>query len=177
MSRLATIELFGELRFSSGHFMVFSDIKRESMHGHDYQVDVKFRCAIEHNGMAFDCRDYKEKLQKLCQKLDYRFILPTQSDYLRIEDSETHWIAHVCGKTISFLKEDAVVLPISNVTLEDLSYWFLQQLMQNPAEVKANKILGITLRVSNGRGQAGTSAWEEISLTQKNNLLKTRGAI
>lgn len=173
MSRMATIELFGELRFSAGHFMVFSDAKRETLHGHDYQVDVKFHCAIEHNGMSFDCRDYKRYLQELCQQLDYHFILPSQSEYLRIEDTGTHWIAHVCNMSIPFLKEDAVVLDICNVTLEELSHWFLQQLMRDPADIKANKILGISVRVTNGRGQAGTTSWEETSVTQSNKLITT----
>ena len=57
--------------------------------------------------------------------------------------------------------------PISNVTLEDLSTGFYNSSCRDPAEVKANKILGIMLRVTNGRGQAGTLAWEEISCDAK----------
>lgn len=160
MSRLAIVELHKEeLKFSAGHFMLFSATERESMHGHDYQLNVAFHTYITHNGMAFDCRDYKKKLLALCQMLDYHFLLPSQSDYLRLEDGGDHWIGHLQNQTLSFLKKDTVILPISNVTLEELSNWFLQQLTQHPDELKSHHIQSIMVKVFNGRGESGATQW------------------
>lgn len=161
LSRLATIELHqGELKFSAGHFMIYPDNRRESLHGHDYQVSVAFHTLIQNNGMCFDIRNYKQRLHQLCAEVDYRFILPSKSDYLRIEDAGDKWVAHVHGQSLPFLKTDAVVLPITNATLEELSYWVLQQLIQNPDEIKNHNIQGIDVRVFNGRGEAGLSTWK-----------------
>ena len=162
MPRFATIELHKEeLKFSAGHFMLYSATHRENMHGHDYQVNVAFDCTVENNGMSFDCRHYKQRLLKLCQQLDYHFILPSQSEYLRLEETHDQWIAHFGTESLSFLKKDAVVLPISNATLEDLSYWFLQQLIVNTAELSEHKIHAITVRVFNGRGESGATGWHK----------------
>jgi len=161
VSRLATVELHKEeLKFSAGHFMIFSATHRENMHGHDYQVNVAFDCTVGSNGMSFDCRDYKKRLQKLCQQLDYRFLLPSQSEFLRLEETENSWIAHVCNEILPFLKKDAVVLPICNATLEELSNWFLQQLIADTTALATHNIHGITVRVFNGRGESGASYWK-----------------
>jgi 6-pyruvoyltetrahydropterin/6-carboxytetrahydropterin synthase len=140
--------------------MILSATDRESLHGHDYQVNVAFDYTIENNGMAFDVRLYKQRLRELCQQLDYRLLLPSRSDFLRLEDAGQHWIAHVNGETMTFLKKDVVVLPITNLTLEDLSDWFLQQLLQNPEELHQHRIDALTVRVFNGRGESGATHWK-----------------
>lgn len=160
MSRSAILEIHkDELKFSAGHFMLFSDKKRESMHGHDYQVHAIFHTTILDNGMSFDVRDYKTKLQALCQKLDYRFILPSKSKFLRLEHNNDQCIAHYGQETLTFYQKDISVLPICNVTLEELSYWFLEQLLLNKEELTSNGIQGITIKVYNGRGDSGGSSF------------------
>jgi 6-pyruvoyltetrahydropterin/6-carboxytetrahydropterin synthase len=162
VSRLATVELHKEeLKFSAGHFMVYSATERENMHGHDYQVNVAFDCTVGDNGMSFDCRHYKEPLLKLCRQLDYHFIVPSKSRFLRVEDAGDKWIVHFHTESLPFLKKDVMVLPITNATLEDLSNWFLQQLTANTAELSEHKIHAITVRVFNGRGESGATRWEK----------------
>jgi 6-pyruvoyltetrahydropterin/6-carboxytetrahydropterin synthase len=172
VSRLAIVEIQKEeLKFSAGHFMVFSGSKRETMHGHDYQVSVAFECAIVTNGMSFDCRYYKEKLQALCQKLDYHFLLPSQSDFLRLEELDDRWLAHMEHESIPFLKNDVVVLPITNVTVEELSYWFLQQLTIDFAELTFHNIHTVSVKIFNGRGDAGACKWEAATHQNMNYTL------
>jgi 6-pyruvoyltetrahydropterin/6-carboxytetrahydropterin synthase len=159
-ARRAIVELHNdELKFSSGHFMLFSSHERENMHGHDYLVNVAFNTWIVKNGMSFDLRNYRQTVYDLCRLLDYQFILPSLSDYLRIEDQGTKWQVHVGDDALSFLKRDAIVLPITNVTLEELSNWFLLQLKNNKLQLQEDKIFGITVRISNGRGQSASTEW------------------
>ncbi len=162
MSRLATVEIHKEeLKFSAGHFMLFSGSSRETMHGHDYQVGVAFDCMVGNNGMSFDLRYYKEQLRSLIQTLDYHFILPSQSPFLKLEEQTDKWLATMGPETFSFYKKDVVVLPITNVTLEDLSFWFLQQMTNKLQELRAHTIHAIRVTVYNGRSESGSTAWEE----------------
>lgn len=163
MSRSAIVELHkDELKFSAGHFMLLSATQRESMHGHDYQIQVAFNTLIIQNGMAFDCRVYKQRLLQICQQLDYRFILPSQSDFMKIHEEKDQWIVQFNQQTIPFLKQDAIVLPICNVTLEELSHWFLEQLISDLSELKKHHIQGIRVKVFNGRGESGSTSWGAI---------------
>ena len=74
-----------------------------------------------------------------------------------LEDAGERWVVHVGVEAIPFLKKDAVVLPICNATLEELSRWFLLQLFKQPEELKAHHIHEITVKVFNGRGESGAS--------------------
>lgn len=164
MQRSAIIEIHKEeLKFSAGHFMLLSATQRETMHGHDYQVHATFNALIKQNGMAFDCRDYKERLLKICQSLDYRFILPSQSEYLTIVEEAEHWVVRFGTQKIPFLKQDAVVLPVCNVTLEELSNWFLQQVITNNKELQETGIQGIMIKIFNGRGESGATNWGKLA--------------
>ncbi|MDX1900751.1 MAG: 6-carboxytetrahydropterin synthase [Gammaproteobacteria bacterium] len=165
MKRFATIELHKEeLKFSAGHLMTLSSSVRESLHGHDYQIGVVFQTRVGENGLAFDLREYREHLQKLCHELDYHFILPGRSAYLHLEENNEHYIVHFANETFSFLKKDTVVLPIVNVTLEELSWWILQQLTKQPAALKERGIVAMTVKVFNGRNESGACHWEETTL-------------
>ncbi len=160
MARFASLEIHKEeFAFSAGHFTIFSATEREQLHGHNYYVSIAFNIKIEQNGLAFDYRDYKKKMAKLCDQLDRHFLLPSQSPYLELEENDDYWIAHYNQKKIPFLKEDVVILPLTNITIEELSYWFLQQLLTDATELAHHAIQGITVKVYNGPGQSGGATW------------------
>ena len=120
--RLASLTIHKEeFSFSAGHFTIFSATEREFMHGHNYYASLTFDFAIQENGLSFDYRYYKKKMTALCEQLDRRFLLPTQSPYLTLEDGGECWIGHYNHQKIPFFKEDMVLVPVTNITIEDLS--------------------------------------------------------
>jgi 6-pyruvoyltetrahydropterin/6-carboxytetrahydropterin synthase len=158
VTRLATVDIHAEEHsFSAGHFTIFSATQREDMHGHNYRVTVSMHVELQENGMAFDYRIYKNKLRALCDQLDRRFLLPSQSQYLKIEDAGDMWIGHFNHEKIPFLKRDVLILPICNVTIEELSHWFLGQLTQNKEELALHGIKDIIVKVFNGPSQSGAT--------------------
>lgn len=146
--------------FSAGHFTIFSATERETMHGHNYYVSVSFDIMVEHNGLSFDYRVYKKRLQALCDTIDRHFLLPQFSPYLTIEagkNDDEYVNASFDGKKMPFLKEDVVVLPLSNITIEALSSWFLSQLIVDKNELRKHAILDIQVDVFNGLEQSGST--------------------
>jgi len=62
------IELYKEdMKFSAGHFTIFSANKRENFHGHNFRVYGCFELPILENGMAIDYGELKSVLRKECQ--------------------------------------------------------------------------------------------------------------
>ncbi len=164
VTRLATLQLHPEgLQFSAGHFTILSPAERENLHGHNYSVSAAFQVFLHEDGMNFDYRYYKNKLCHLSEQIDRRFLLPGKSHYLQIEDQGEYWMAHFNGEKIPFLKRDIVILPISNITIEELSSWFLHQLTQDQEELARYKIQGITIQVYNGPGHSGSAHWSTTS--------------
>jgi len=150
-----------ELSFSAGHFTIFSATEREQLHGHNYYVSIEFLIKIEHNGLSFDYRHYKRKMLTLCDQLDRHFLLPSQSPYLRLEDSGEYWIAHFNQRKLPFLKEDIVLLPLTNITIEELSHWFLQKILDDSKQLAEHSIHGVTVKVYNGPGQSAGASWDK----------------
>lgn len=161
MPRLSTIELFKEeMKFSAGHFTIFSSTVRENLHGHNYNLYASFTTQIDDEGLSFDYRFYKEKLYKLCHSLDETVLLPGLCKYLSIAENGGYYHVDFNGENIIFLKRDATILPVNNVTVEELSNWFLQQLIADHRELDQNKIVDIRIKVFSGPGQSGSASWE-----------------
>jgi 6-pyruvoyltetrahydropterin/6-carboxytetrahydropterin synthase len=160
VTRLATLQLHAEaLQFCAGHFTILSPTEREHLHGHNYSLSAAFQVLLHENGMNFDYRYYKQKLFLLADQIDRRFLLPGKSQYLRIEDTGDLFLAHFHDEKIPFLKRDVVILPLGNITIEELSHWFLQQLTQNQTELAQHHIQHITIQVYNGPGHSGAAYW------------------
>lgn len=154
MTKIVTLELFKEnMKFSAGHFTIFSATERESLHGHNYQVYCALKVLIEDNGLSFDYRLYKAKLRELCLKLDQTFLLAGQSKFARIEEEGDYLYFHFNQEKIPFLKKDVTVLPIKNVTVEELSEWFVKELSKEVETLKEHHIKNITVKVFSGPGQ------------------------
>ena len=88
---LTTVELQKEsMKFSAGHTTIFSATEREPLHGHMYQVYLGLSTWVEHNGMTFDYRYYKERVHQLCRKLNQTFLMPGLSPYLTYDQDDTY---------------------------------------------------------------------------------------
>ncbi|MCD8482707.1 MAG: 6-carboxytetrahydropterin synthase [Verrucomicrobia bacterium] len=148
------IELEKEnFKFSSGHFTIFSATERENMHGHNFNVGVRMTCTILGNGMTFDYGLAKRAVEQLCREWNEYFLLPGFSPFLKIEEQSGHINAHYNGEVIPFLARDVKVLPVSNVTVEELARLFLQRLKETFCERPEYAIHGISVRVYSGPGQ------------------------
>lgn len=144
----------GSLRFAAGHFTIFSKTSREKMHGHNYYVEAEITAAVDEAGITFDYRIIKNKLMEICSSLNSYFLLPTQSPYLSLSENGDYIEAIFDGKKLVFLKEDVKLLPIKNITLEELSDWFLAEMLSNIAFIQEHKISKIRIDVYNGLEQS-----------------------
>lgn len=162
MFRTSTIELFKEdMKFSAGHFTIFSKEYRENLHGHNYNVYATFTTLIGQEGLSFDYRFYKKKLRDICSELDEIVLIPGMNQYLRIEELEHYYHIHFNDETMIFLKRDIKILPLTNLTVEELSNWILQQVLHDADELERNKIQKIKVKVFSGPGQSGSARWKK----------------
>lgn len=172
MSRFSTIELFKEdMKFSAGHFTIFSKTIRENLHGHNYNLYAAFTTEINDEGLSFDYRFYKEKLYQLCQNLDETVILPGNSKYLSFDERRDYYHVNFNQEIMIFLKRDVTILPIFNVTVEELSNWFLQQILADKKELTVNKIMDVKVKVFSGPGQSGSAVWEKGKMQMREEVV------
>lgn len=163
MPKLATIEIEkAYLHFAAAHFTIFSATDRERLHGHNWRMGVEITGEVDDNGLCFDYAIYKEILKKLCHKYDEYTLIAEQSPYLTItDDSDFYYIKHN-EITQPLLKTDTILLPIKNVTIEELSHFFLSELTEDKAFLEKLKIRAFEVRISSGVDQWGKARWSRV---------------
>lgn len=161
MSRLTTIEIEKQyLHFSSAHFTIFSATSRERLHGHNFRVAVRISGEVDENGLCFDYAVYKNALQDLCTRFDEYTLIAEKSPHLTItEDDDFFHITHN-GITQPLLKTDTLLLPIRNVTIEELADYLLEEVLGDRNQVNELNIHRLEMRVSSGPQQWGVAVWE-----------------
>lgn len=158
---LSTIELAKEnMTFNAGHTTIFSATEREPLHGHYYQVSVGITAWVSENGMKFDYRYYKQRVGALCQQLNQIFLMPMYSPHLQFSEDAEYYYFKFNHKTMPFLKEDVKLMPLTNITIEELSRWFVSELTSRPLELEELEIEKIEVKVFSAPGQSAGYIWQ-----------------
>lgn len=158
---LTTVELQKEsMKFSAGHTTIFSATEREPLHGHMYNVYLALTTWVEENGMTFDYRYYRERIHLLCRQLNQTFLMPQFSPFLEYAEDQEYYYFTFNHKKIPFLKEDVTMLPVTNITVEELSRWFVNELTKETAELDKHRIDNIVVKVFSAPGQSASHTWQ-----------------
>ena len=154
-----TIEISKEyLHFAAAHFTLFSATDRENLHGHNFQVTLDAEAAIHADGLTFDYNILKKALKQLCDDLDEQVLMPSESPYLEVEQGDDYTVIIFNGERIPFLPRDLTLLPIRNVTVEELAQYLLGTLVARE-EIAVLDIQHLVLRCASGEGQWASASW------------------
>ena len=148
------------MKFSAGHFTIFSATERENLHGHNFTVGAVFTTAIPDRGLACDYAVLKKFVQAICDRLDEKLLLAGRNEHLEIAEFGDQVRIRFAGEEMTLPAHDVHRLPIANVTIEELSMFFLGELLESlPSELRP-LIQSVSVRISSGPGQGATSKWE-----------------
>lgn len=161
--KITEIELYKEnFKFSSGHFTIFSATERERLHGHNFNVFISFKTPIEQDGIIFDYSIAKNHIQQMCRDLNEYFLLPEKSRHLKFGKENGYISVEFNGEKLLFLEKDIKLLPIENITVEDLSHYFLDSFIKTfIEELGYTQIIEVTAKVFSGPGQNGGATWKK----------------
>jgi 6-pyruvoyltetrahydropterin/6-carboxytetrahydropterin synthase len=161
MNKLTTIRIEKQyLHFSVAHFTIFSATERERLHGHNFRIAAGITGEVDDNGLCFDYAIYKNILQELCKRFDEYTLIAEDSPYLTIGQDEHFYQVTHNGITMPLLKTDTLMLPVLNITIEEMSHYLLEELTSDKGLLDRLKIHAFELRVSSGPDQWGIAKWE-----------------
>jgi len=159
-SGITTIEIHKEyLHFSCAHFTLFSATERENLHGHNFQIGCEVETTVDNTGLCFDYNLIKDVLKELCAEIDEQMLLPGKSPWLSIEETDDMTFALFNGERIPFLPRDVTILPVRNITVEELAAWAIQRVLAAP-KLNDLPITKMLVRVASGNDQWARSNWE-----------------
>jgi 6-pyruvoyl tetrahydropterin synthase/QueD family protein len=153
-----------KVQFSAAHFATFGN-KCERLHGHSYEVAAQIDGSLTSDDWVFDFVKLKAHLRNICEELDHRFLLQTQSKLLRIESKDGLWqIETPDGASYSLPEADVVALPLENTTAELLARWVCEQLWKRVINRSVTNISAISIEVWEGPGQRATYEEKRLPL-------------
>lgn len=158
--RTATIELCKEsFKFSAGHFTIFSESHRERLHGHNFTVGCAVTGEVCGDGLIADYRLYKHRIQAMCDAWNEVLLLPARSAHLDVQLDGDEWVARFAGRRMVLPRDDVMLLPVANITLEELSWLMLERLVADGDALAEHRIVAVEMRVGSGPGQWAVSRW------------------
>ena len=161
MKRQTTIEIAKQfLHFSVAHFTIFSATERERLHGHNFRLAASITGEVDNNGLCFDYAVYKNILLKICQRYNEYTLIAQDSPHLTITDEGDFYQVTHNQITIPLLKTDTILLPIRNVTIEELSHFLLYEALGDFKLIDQLKIESFEMRISSSPDQWGISKWQ-----------------
>lgn len=140
-------------KFSCSHFTILSSTTAERLHGHNYQVRVDLALGeIDPQlGMTFDFNVVKPLIRKICDNLDERILLPSNSPFLKFQDQGAQIEVRFHDRFYSFPKTDSLRLPLTNITSEELARYFGNELAASLQSVPGWTDLRVNIEETRGQ--------------------------
>lgn len=161
--QISTIELEKEsMKFSIGHFTIFSETERENLHGHNYNVHLALTTEVDPEmGLTFDYRYYKKLVFELCQSINQRTLIPSLSKYLDIESDGNYLYVTFNKEKMVFLHRDVQCMQMHNISVEELAQWFVNQLIADEERLQQHAIQKIYVKVFSAPGQSASATYQK----------------
>ncbi len=121
--------------FSAAHFITYGG-RCETLHGHNYHVEVTLEGERGPDSFVFNFSDLKPLVRRICDSLDHKMLLADHNALLKYQlnyeaKSAEQTIEVTFGKRrYLFPLEEVMRLPIENTTAEAIAAYILNQLRQ-----------------------------------------------
>lgn len=153
------------LKFSAAHMTVFPDGTKESLHGHNYQVELSLELKSIALSDLISFSVFKQTLRQFCEAWDEKVLLPERCPYfvnhsLETQASDPSIEFQLCGKRYVLPREEVELLPLETITSETLSHELCQRLCEAWAPwITSGQLRSVQVRVDESLGQGGVTCW------------------
>jgi 6-pyruvoyltetrahydropterin/6-carboxytetrahydropterin synthase len=110
--------------FSAGHFITFGG-RCETIHGHNYRVEVELQGENGAEGFLYNFSDLKPLVREECKKLDHKMLLATDNPVIQHKISTEEVEVRYEKRRYIFPLAEVALLPLENTTAEQLARYLL----------------------------------------------------
>ncbi|MCA9522525.1 MAG: 6-carboxytetrahydropterin synthase [Myxococcales bacterium] len=136
--------------FSASHFTIFGAESREWMHGHNYYLTLSLFGDRLEDGCLVDIERLRPEVRQLCEELDHQILLPAESPHLRVDQIGDVVQVSYGASEFRFPLSDVTLLPVNNITMENLAHHFATAIWERLA---APALSAIEVHLEETRGQ------------------------
>jgi 6-pyruvoyltetrahydropterin/6-carboxytetrahydropterin synthase len=148
-----------EHKFSCAHMTVFDDSRKERLHGHNYTIAVELELRDIAFGSMVELALIKDCIASLCDDWKEHLLLAKDNPHFEVINwgrSELEF--RLCGDRYVVPADDALLLPIDNITIEALSAHAAALLRERLVpKLPANVVTALSVTVAETPGQDATT--------------------
>ena len=143
------------LVFSSAHFITFAGHRCEGLHGHNYRARATVEGALDQETwFVFDFVVLKRLMKELCDEIDHKVLLPTESAKVQVtEDGDSVNVAVEGKPRYRFPRIDCALLPVPNTTVEMLAEMLAGRLKARLEQMSARGLTAVEIEIEENFGQ------------------------
>ena len=142
-----------QYKVSCAHMTVFPDGTKERLHGHNYTIAVALEIASVELAAMIPFAGIKACLAELCAAWKEHVLIAARNPHLVILRDDAELELTLCGQRYVMPRQDALLLPIDNVSVEALAAHVAELLRDRLAELSPNlHALEVTVEEVPGQG-------------------------
>lgn len=145
-----------QYKFSCAHMTVFADGTKERLHGHNYTIAVAVEVARVDLAAMIPFAPIKAALAELCAGWKEHVLLATQNPFFVVVRDDAELEITLCGERYVMPRQDALLLPIDNVSVEALAAHVAEILRERIAVLEAPHVQSIEVTVAESPGQGAS---------------------
>lgn len=140
-----------QYKFSCAHMTVFADGTKERLHGHNYTIAVEVEVERIELQAMLPFALIKAALAELCALWKEHVLVATKNPFYVLVRDEDELEFTLCGERYVMPRQDALLLPIDNISVEALAAHVASLLHPRLAQPGA-VALTVTIEESPGQG-------------------------
>ena len=145
-----------QYKFSCAHMTVFADGTKERLHGHNYTIAVEIDVdRVDLNSMI-PFAPIKKHLAELCALWKEHVLLAAKNPFFELVRDEDEIEFKLCNERYVMPRQDALLLPIDNISVEALAAHVAELLRDRIAQLPAEHAQSLSVTVAESPGQGST---------------------
>jgi 6-pyruvoyltetrahydropterin/6-carboxytetrahydropterin synthase len=145
-----------QYKFSCAHMTVFADGTKERLHGHNYTIAVEVEVDRVDLQAMIPFAPIKKHLADLCAAWKEHVLLATRNPFFELVRDEDEIEFRLCGERYVMPRQDALLLPIDNISVEALAAHVAELLKERIRQLEAPHAHTLAVTVAESPGQGST---------------------
>ena len=141
-----------QYKFSCAHMTVFADGTKERLHGHNYTIKVELEVDRVELQAMIPFKPIKQALADLCAAWKEHVLLAARCPFFELVRDDDELEFRLCGDRYVMPRQDALLLPIDNISVEALAAHVAVLLRDALGALPHGKTLAVTIEESPGQG-------------------------
>ncbi len=151
------------LKFSSAHMTVFPDGTKEALHGHNYSTEAEVELGAVSLSEMLSFATIKSALREVCENWDEKVLLADLCPFFKKLNAPNGSLSFaLCGKNYLLPIDEVELLPIENITCENLAALMLRLLLAKLRHTDGFRpALSLAITVNESPGQGARAEWRK----------------